>query len=88
MPLFLIRRSAFLAHLRRLDSISPTVLPAQPFILSKPTPVYPPLKVLSPIITVIILPLPTLHPTCTVRRTDIFPRHHLPYLQVGMTIVD
>ena len=55
MPLSLIRRPAFLAHFRGLDSISPTVLPAQLFILSKPTPVYPPLKVLSPTITVIIL---------------------------------
>ena len=55
MPLLLIRRSALLAHLRGLDSISPTVLPAQIFILSESIPVNPLLKVLSPIITVTTL---------------------------------
>ena len=47
MPLFLIRQPAFLAHLRGLDSISPTVLPAHTFILSKSIPVKPPLKVIT-----------------------------------------
>ena len=47
MPLFLIRRPAFLAHLRGLDSISPTVLPAHTFILSESIPVNTPLKVIT-----------------------------------------
>ena len=47
MPLSLIRRPAFFAHFRGLDSISPTVLPAHTFILSEPMPVNPPLKVIT-----------------------------------------
>ena len=44
MPLLLIRRPAFLAHLRGLDSISPTVFPAHTFILSELMPVNPTFK--------------------------------------------
>ena len=52
MPLFLIRRPAFLAHLRGLDSISPTVFPAHTFILSELMPVNPTFKVITAILAI------------------------------------
>ena len=55
MPLLLIRRPAFLAHLRGLDSISPTVFPAHTFILSELMPVNPTFKVITAILAIHII---------------------------------